>query len=69
MEKCAEAGAACAPKMKHPKKPEVGWGDLYMCKTGQPTYVCSYKYSNGDECIYFSPVGPLPWCVYVGGNP
>jgi hypothetical protein len=69
MEKCAEAGAACAPRMKHPKKPEDGWGDLYMCKTGFPTHVCSYYYSNGDECIFFSPIGRIPWCVYIGGRP
>ena len=69
MEKCAEAGAPCAPKMKHPKKPEAGWGDLYMCKTGLLTHVCSYYYSNDDECIFFWPVGRLPWCVYVGGKP
>lgn len=70
MEKCAEAGAACAPRMKHPKKPEAGWGDLYMCKNGVPTHVCSYYYSNGDECAFFSLMSArLPWCVYIGGRP
>jgi|HubBroStandDraft_6_1064221.scaffolds.fasta_scaffold422668_2 hypothetical protein len=69
MEKCAEAGATCAPQMKHPQNVAAGWGNLYMCKNGSPTHVCSYYYSNGDECIYFYPIGRLPWCVYVGQKP
>jgi hypothetical protein len=69
MEKCAEAGAACAPRMKHPQKSEAGWGDLYKCKNGAPTHTCFYHYSNGDECLFFAPFGRLPWCVYVGRKP
>jgi hypothetical protein len=40
-----------------------------MCKNGVPTHVCSYYYPNGDECVFFYPIGMLPWCVYVGGKP
>jgi hypothetical protein len=69
MMKCAEAGAACTPRRKHPNKPEAGPGDLYRCKNGYPTHTCSYLYSNGDECIFFAPFGMIPWCVYVGGKP
>jgi hypothetical protein len=69
MQKCAEAGAPCSPRMRHPKKSDGGWGDLFNCKNGQPTHVCSYSYSNGDDCIFFSIAGgQLPWCVYTGGN-
>jgi hypothetical protein len=69
MMKCGEAGAACAGRRAHPYKPEVGQGDLYRCKNGTPTHTCSYYFPNGDECIYFSPFGMIPWCVYVGGKP
>lgn len=70
MEKCADAGAPCAPRRKHPKKSDGGWGDLYMCKTGEPSHVCSYYYANGDECIFLKALGgEIPWCVYIGGKP
>jgi hypothetical protein len=69
MMKCAEAGAACTGHRSHPYKPEVGLGDLYRCKNGAPTHTCSYYFPNGDECIYFSPFGMIPWCVYIGGKP
>jgi hypothetical protein len=70
MIKCAQSGVACTGKEKHPYMPNVGYGDLYMCKTGWPTSTCSYYYSNGDECVFFkTPVGRFPLCVYVGGKP
>jgi hypothetical protein len=69
MRKCADAGASCASGLPHPYKPEVGLGDLYRCKTGVPTHTCSYYYANGDECVYFSPFGMVPWCVYIGAKP
>ena len=69
MEKCAEVGAPCAPRRRHPNKADGGWGDLFNCKNGQPTNVCSYSYSNGDDCIFFSLMSArLPWCVYTGGK-
>jgi hypothetical protein len=69
MEKCAELGAPCAPRMKHANKPDGGWGDLYRCKNGLLTHTCSYHYSNGDECVFFAPFGMFPVCVYIGGKP
>ena len=70
MVKCAEAGVSCAARRPHPYKPEAGLGDLYMCKNGAPTNVCSYYYSNGDECVFFAAFGKrFPWCVYIGGRP
>jgi hypothetical protein len=68
MEKCAELGAPCAPRMKHPNKADGGWGDLYRCKNGWPTHTCSYYYSNGDECVSLLSY-PFPVCVYIGGKP
>ena len=45
-------------------------GDLYSCKNGLPSHVCSYYYANGDECVFFSLVGGrFPWCLYIGGKP
>ena len=69
MMKCADVGASCAGRIPHPYKPEAGLGDLYRCKNGTPTHTCSYYFSNGDECVYFSPFGTIPWCVYIGGKP
>ena len=69
MEKCAEVGAPCAPRRRHPNKADGGWGDLFNCKNGQPTHVCSYSYSNGDDCIFFSLMSArFPVCVYTGGK-
>jgi hypothetical protein len=69
MEKCAEVGAPCAPRRRHPNKADGGWGDLFNCKNGQPTHVCSYSYSNGDDCMFFSLMSArFPVCVYTGGK-
>jgi hypothetical protein len=70
MIKCAQEGAPCTPRERHPYKAEGGWGDLYMCKNGVPSQVCSYYYSSGDECAFFKAFGrKVPICVYVGGKP
>jgi hypothetical protein len=68
MFKCAEAGVSCAARYPHPYKSDAGIGDLYACKTGTPTSVCSYYYTNGDECAIILPLR-LPLCVYMGGRP
>ena len=69
MEKCAEVGAFCTARRRHPNKADGGWGDLFNCKNGQPTNVCSYSYSNGDDCMFFALWSArFPWCVYTGGK-
>ena len=67
VEQCADIGAYCVHRAVHPKKSDGGIGDLYWCKGGWPTYTCSYKYSNGDNCTIIYP-GAWSLCLYQGGK-
>lgn len=69
MMKCAMIGVSCVPIQRHPRKANVPPGELFACKNGTPTSVCSYRYTNGDVCVEFKPFGMLPWCIYEGGKP
>jgi hypothetical protein len=64
---CADIGAYCTHRSKHPYKEESGTGDLYWCKGGWPTYTCSYQYTDGDNCHFIYP-GGVPLCQYLGGK-
>ncbi|MFO0761272.1 MAG: hypothetical protein U0359_32635 [Byssovorax sp.] len=69
MIRCAEAGRVCRARREHPYKSNVGWGDLFNCKNGQPTNTCSYNYPNGDTCIFFGVFSVrVPVCLYTGGK-
>lgn len=64
---CASIGAYCVHRADHPRSPSSGVGDLYWCKGGWPTYTCSYKYANGDNCHWIYPLG-TQLCLYQGGK-
>jgi hypothetical protein len=65
---CNSIGASCVHHAYHPYSPSSGIGDLYWCKGGWPTWTCSYKYANGDNCTWIYPMG-TPLCLYQGGKP
>ena len=68
MSQCAEAGASCAAGLPHPyssSRPGAGTGLLYGCKTGYPTWTCSYRYDNADTCTFVRPFG-VALCNYGG---
>lgn len=53
---CGAIGATCSAWAPHPYHPEYNWGDLYWCKSGTPTWTCSYKFSNGKNCTVIHPL-------------
>jgi len=61
MERCAEAGIACAPQRRHPNNFGVGLGDLYAC--ADVPHSCVYSYSNGDRCWFVTTL-LFPVCRY-----
>lgn len=64
---CEAIGAYCVHQAKHPYSPSSGIGDLYWCQGGSPTWTCSWKYSNGDNCTRIYPFAT--WlCRYIGGK-
>ena len=66
---CSAAGAACGTIAAHPYKSGQGTGLLTWCKNGEPTFTCTYTFSNGDGCaITYTPLGSYWLCSYPGGN-
>lgn len=64
---CEAIGAYCIHHAEHPYKPPA-IGDLYWCKGGKPTWTCSYKYQDGDNCTRIYPLGMMWFCLYPGGK-
>jgi hypothetical protein len=67
---CLTAGAQCFGFALHPYKSVPDPGELIWCKNGLPSYVCQYKFSNGESCAKIKmPVLGFYWlCAYPGGK-
>ena len=67
VDQCEAIEAYCVHRAVHPYSPSSGFGDLYWCKGGSPTWTCSYQYANGDNCTVIRPFST--WlCRYAGGK-
>jgi hypothetical protein len=64
---CKAIGAYCVELAAQPYSPSAGIGNLKQCKSGTPTWTCTYCYVSGDVCTFFYP-GGLPLCTYTGGK-
>jgi hypothetical protein len=69
-EVCITAGATCFGFALHPYKSLPDPGALIWCKNGSPSYVCQYKFPNGDSCAKIRmPLLGFYWlCAYPGGK-
>lgn len=56
---CTAAGAPCNGARLHDTA-GVGFGLLTSCRTGLPTYTCSFRYGNGELCSQVFIRGNIP---------